>query len=682
MMTGKRRRSASPDPSSGSNGGAASSSKARLMLGVAAVAALHAAKGSTGAVVPEGCTAMPTRIDIPSHFRVRQSKYERRLRRTKRDARSELDVNDWSRLNYAKLNFWIEPSRDKAPRCDYQTCSKELFITLYERPAIPAVITGATDDWPARTEWLPEKLLEHYYGEKFKIGEDDDGDSVYMQFSHFIQYSLSSGDADRDDSPLYIFDSVFGDRTRNNSAKRIARKKDEKRDKDGEDQKKKPSQAADGNDRDDDSRTADGDDVEEQDRGSRENSRVPDSYGSDDDGDVDEGPENPVEGDRKRMKWDVKLDDSGKDVSASPTQSDMTVTGDERRDKHYKEPRIFEGPNLATPMAIDLEKKTALGLGVRQKPDPMDEKITITLPTISSSSRQPQRPESRPTKDLLKDYAVPKYFTDDLFQYSGSRRPPYRWVVIGPARSGTGIHVDPLGTSAWNALVHGHKRWALFPPEVPRQFVTARGLPDYEAATWFALVYPRFFDESTRHADGTLLADRLGMLEILQRPGETVYVPGGWHHVVINLDFTVAITQNFCSRTNFEHVWLRTRHSRPGLAKKLIRRFTDFAESPTLPSAHIFADLIEKAKTLDTVPACQPSSTSSSSSSSSSSDDTVGGTDDNTASESSDEEGRCMCRKCKIRRKKRVATGVGGDKVIAAQFEAGAAASPMETGAM
>jgi histone arginine demethylase JMJD6 len=81
----------------------------------------------------------------------------------------------------------------------------------------------------------------------------------------------------------------------------------------------------------------------------------------------------------------------------------------------------------------------------------------------------------------------------------------------------------------------GHKRWALFPPETPKSIVDPPMKPyDHEGVSWFSQVFPKFKvrDDPT---DIRTLGERLGMIEVLQRPGEIIFVPGGWHHVVMNL---------------------------------------------------------------------------------------------------------------------------------------------------
>ncbi|XP_068312545.1 lysine-specific demethylase JMJ21-like [Pyrus communis] len=61
---------------------------------------------------------------------------------------------------------------------------------------------------------------------------------------------------------------------------------------------------------------------------------------------------------------------------------------------------------------------------------------------------------------LLKDYSVPCLFQEDFFDVlDGDKRPPFRWLIIGPQRSGASWHVDPALTSAWNTLLVGRKSW-------------------------------------------------------------------------------------------------------------------------------------------------------------------------------------------------------------------------------
>ena len=55
---------------------------------------------------------------------------------------------------------------------------------------------------------------------------------------------------------------------------------------------------------------------------------------------------------------------------------------------------------------------------------------------------------------MQKDYVKPKYFDNNVFSHLGEgNMPPHRWFLIGPKRSGSEVHQDPLGTSAWNTSV-------------------------------------------------------------------------------------------------------------------------------------------------------------------------------------------------------------------------------------
>ncbi len=174
-------------------------------------------------------------------------------------------------------------------------------------------------------------------------------------------------------------------------------------------------------------------------------------------------------------------------------------------------------------------------------------------------------------------YQIPKFCgRDDLFELVGeARRPPYQWFLLGPQRSGTCVHVDPLGTAAWNTLLAGRKRWVLFEPGTSKKVATGSQLvkpgEDDEAINYFVDILPRI-RQTYPHARRS---------EVVQRPGDTLYVPAGWWHAVLNLDDTVAVTQNFVSRSAFDGAWDRTRSGRKGMARAWLAKL-EASDDPEL----------------------------------------------------------------------------------------------------
>lgn len=157
---------------------------------------------------------------------------------------------------------------------------------------------------------------------------------------------------------------------------------------------------------------------------------------------------------------------------------------------------------------------------------------------------------------LKDDYDVPKYFNSDvypgtdLFRFFGEhRRPDHKWLIAGPARSGSIFHIDPNQTNAWNVCIEGRKKWIFYPREVhPPGVISSKDGGEVtvpiSTGEWL-LSFWSFHIEARNHPN-----PKMRPLECTLLPGEIIFVPHGYWHMVVNLDDCIALTHNYVSTSN------------------------------------------------------------------------------------------------------------------------------------
>lgn len=154
-----------------------------------------------------------------------------------------------------------------------------------------------------------------------------------------------------------------------------------------------------------------------------------------------------------------------------------------------------------------------------------------------------------PSRVVLKeDYSTPSLFQNDFYDMNDETRefyPNYRHFIIGGKRTGTNLHTDPKFTSAWNTLTCGFKKWILFPPGSDINYLERLGVQAY------AKTPPSYWWLDVPHT----LSKDIGMIEVVQKAGETIFVPAGWWHAALNVDFTIAITHNLLQQSTLPFQW-------------------------------------------------------------------------------------------------------------------------------
>lgn len=148
-----------------------------------------------------------------------------------------------------------------------------------------------------------------------------------------------------------------------------------------------------------------------------------------------------------------------------------------------------------------------------------------------------------------KAYETPIYFKSDWLNEFWDQRmdvtDDYRFVYMGPKGSWTPFHADVFRSYSWSANICGCKKWLLYPPGQEKYLTDRLG----------NLAYDILSDDMTDRVQFPDFEKASKPITVIQREGEVIFVPSGWHHQVWNLEDTISINHNWTNACGIFKMW-------------------------------------------------------------------------------------------------------------------------------
>ena len=165
---------------------------------------------------------------------------------------------------------------------------------------------------------------------------------------------------------------------------------------------------------------------------------------------------------------------------------------------------------------------------------------------LSSSSSSPSlnsKLVENKTQQALDDdlYSCPEIFDYDILNSFLRKftKGDYRFCYWGPARSYTALHSDVLHSFSWSYNVVGTKEWTFF----HRDIQSIKNDDDHD------------HDNSNTKNSKDSNQTRYKTFTVIQKTGDTMFVPATWQHQVVNIEETISINHNWITSSNLDLTW-------------------------------------------------------------------------------------------------------------------------------